>query len=252
MKSGYIKVHRRILDSAIWKNDRDFKLAMTCTLLANWQPSTMQFRNVDKSGDKLDIQRGEFVTSIRTLAKKTGTLSIKQTRTSLKRLEKLEFLVMKKGAQQRAQHGAQRFSFIKVINYDRYNNRPLKKGTTMGTTKGTDRRSSKKSKKKECRGAAPKTPPPSFSNGSKTGRVLCAFMLAKDIDPNDERDPRRTKCLGRRAANQAEAVLQAFGGNAKAAGNFIIDYGEEMKEKDKAWWTLKMAGEDAWERVEKK
>lgn len=74
---GYIKIDRNILNWE-WYDDVSTKvLFLHCILRASWKENEWHGRK---------IQRGQFVTSLSSLAKETG-LTIRQTRTALSRLE---------------------------------------------------------------------------------------------------------------------------------------------------------------------
>ena len=74
---GYIKIDRNILNWE-WYDDVSTKvLFLHCILRASWKENEWHGRK---------IQRGQFVTSLSSLAKETG-LTIQQTRTALSRLE---------------------------------------------------------------------------------------------------------------------------------------------------------------------
>ena len=104
--NGYIKVHRRIARSSIWKNHNDFRMAMTILLMANWERGKFASRN----GDVVEVNRGELVTSLATLTMESG-LSVRETRTALLHLEKARFLTSKTTSHYRV---------IKVWNYSQY------------------------------------------------------------------------------------------------------------------------------------
>lgn len=67
--NGWIKLHREILNKAIWKcstpNQRS--VLVTMLLLANHHPQQWEWE-----GLKFTCEKGEFITSIRTLADKSG------------------------------------------------------------------------------------------------------------------------------------------------------------------------------------
>ncbi len=74
--SGFIKLHRKMLEWE-WYTDNNTKiLFLHCLLKANYKDKEWQGRT---------IKRGSFVTSIRHLSEETG-LSIRQTRTALEHL----------------------------------------------------------------------------------------------------------------------------------------------------------------------
>lgn len=159
---SYIKIHRKVLHSAIWPNINDWRLAETILLLANWTPGNFQSRN----GELLKVGRGELVTSIKTLKMKSG-LSEQEIRTSLVHLEKADFLTST---------STSHFRVIKIKKYREYQdrdettNKHSNKDLTR-TQQGLNndiRRSLKKEKKGKDgpRSARTVTPPPRLPNGT--------------------------------------------------------------------------------------
>lgn len=74
--NGHIKLHRKMLKWE-WYDDINTKvLFLHCLLKANWQPTKWH---------GLDLQAGQFVTSLANLAKET-TLTVRQVRTALEHL----------------------------------------------------------------------------------------------------------------------------------------------------------------------
>jgi hypothetical protein len=118
MGEGYIKLHRKVLDSAIWQSPNDWRLACALLLKANWKPGVFQARN----GDVVNVGRGELVTSLDSLKKASG-LTIKNIRTSLHHLEKADFL---------ASTSASHYRIIKVINYGKYQDHENEGGNDSG------------------------------------------------------------------------------------------------------------------------
>lgn len=109
INEGWVKLHRKILKSDMWKAltamQRD--LVITVMLKANHKPNRWEWK-----GEVYTCQAGEFVTSLDSLKKTCakGT-SIKMVRTGLKKLEKWEFL---------AHEGAKTGSKICIINWATY------------------------------------------------------------------------------------------------------------------------------------
>ena len=74
----FIKIYRKML-SWEWYTDVNTKtLFLHCLLKANWK---------DGSWHGYTYKRGQFITSLTTLARETG-LTVKQVRTALKHLER--------------------------------------------------------------------------------------------------------------------------------------------------------------------
>jgi len=115
-KQGYIKLFRK-MTTWEWYTDTAVKtLFIHCLLKANY---------VDKSWKGMTIKRGQFVTSIRNLAKECG-LSSKQTRRAISALTRTHEIEYK---------GHNKFSVITVVEYDSYQT----KGTVEGTKEGKQR-----------------------------------------------------------------------------------------------------------------
>ena len=74
--SGFIVIHRKILDWEWYGDTNTVRLFLHCLLKANWKDSRFQ---------GIDIPRGSFVTGLPTLSEETG-LSIQQIRTCIKHL----------------------------------------------------------------------------------------------------------------------------------------------------------------------
>ena len=85
---GWVKLHRCLLDKAIWKNSKAEQKAVLITilLLANHKDNEWEWQ-----GKKYTCKPGQFVTSLQSLAETSGT-SVQVVRTSLRRFEKYEFL----------------------------------------------------------------------------------------------------------------------------------------------------------------
>ena len=116
MDEGYIKLFRK-LTGWEWYTDTAVKtLFLHCLLKANY---------TDKNWKGMTIKRGQFVTSIRHLAKECG-LSIKQTRRAISALT---------GTHEIEYKGHNKFSVITVVEYDSYQT----KGTVEGTKEGKQR-----------------------------------------------------------------------------------------------------------------
>lgn len=99
--SGFIKLHRKMLEWE-WYSDNNTKiLFLHCLLKANYK---------DKEWHGSTIKRGSFVTSIRHLSDETG-LSIQQTRTSLERLISTHEITRKSTA---------KYSIITIVSYSDY------------------------------------------------------------------------------------------------------------------------------------
>ena len=101
MKSGWIKLHRSLLDWE-WYDDINAKmLFLHCVLKAN---------HSDKKWRGVTIKRGQFYTSLDTLSKELG-LSVQKIRTAISKLESTGEITSKQHAKAR---------MVTVINYDQH------------------------------------------------------------------------------------------------------------------------------------
>ena len=114
MSTGWIKLHRQLLEWE-WYDDTNTKcLFLHCLLRANHSDTEWRGHN---------IKRGQFLTSVDTLTRETG-LSVSQIRTSLKKLISTNEIASKSQA---------RSTVITVLEYDSHqdNDKPVDKLMTM-------------------------------------------------------------------------------------------------------------------------
>ena len=104
---GWIKLHRCLLDKAIWKcsTPEQKALLITILLLANHEENQWVWK-----GEKYICKPGEFITSYNKLAKVTG-ISYRQTRYAVDKFESLHFL-----SHEVSQCGVR----ISLVNWDLY------------------------------------------------------------------------------------------------------------------------------------
>lgn len=109
--SGWIKLHRQLLNKAIWNCStiEQKVILITILLLANHEESQWQW-----NGKKFICRPGQFITSLPSLAKASGC-SIQNIRTALKRFKKYEFLTEQVTGTGR---------LITVINWGKYQAKP--------------------------------------------------------------------------------------------------------------------------------
>ena len=99
--SGFVKIHRKIVDWE-WYTDINVKvLFLHCLLMANHK---------DNNWRGITIERGSFVTSYGKLADETG-LSIQKVRTALKKLKSTGEITIKT---------TNKYTVISIKNYDLY------------------------------------------------------------------------------------------------------------------------------------
>ncbi len=109
MYTGWIKLHRKIVNSALWTLENShFKLALILLCNVNWQPKKWY----DRIGKKeVIINPGQIVTSINSLVEMSKNLSPMQIRTGLTNLENINFLT---------QVVTKQYRLISIINWDTY------------------------------------------------------------------------------------------------------------------------------------
>ena len=99
--SGFITLHRKLLDWE-WYSDINTKtLFIHCLLKANWE---------DKNWRGIDIKRGSFITSNQALSKETN-LTIQQIRTSIFKLTKTHELNIQT---------TNKYTLLTVVKYEDY------------------------------------------------------------------------------------------------------------------------------------
>ncbi|NLC96187.1 MAG: hypothetical protein GX675_01255 [Erysipelotrichaceae bacterium] len=99
--NSYVKLYRKLEKWEWYLDVYTTKLFIHCLIKANWE---------DKKWKGIVIKRGQFVTSLSSLAKESG-LSIRNVRTSLKRLE---------STQEVTKLTTSKYTIITVLNYGEY------------------------------------------------------------------------------------------------------------------------------------
>ena len=147
MRSGWVKLHRKIIDSEMYKNlnSKQRDVMIQCLLLANHEQNTWEW------GQKLHTcQPGQFITSINSLAGKCSSdTKVQSVRTSLLKLEKWQFLTSESTKSGR---------LITILNWESYQkevaeankdgNRQLTKSQQTANKELTTIKNVKKEKKK--------------------------------------------------------------------------------------------------------
>lgn len=109
MLGGWIKVHRILLDKAIWKTSTAEQkvILLTLLLMANHEENEWVWQ-----GKKFLCKPGQFISSLNSIAQKAGCgITIKQVRTAINKFEKYEFL---------ANESTTTGRLISIINWDLY------------------------------------------------------------------------------------------------------------------------------------
>ena len=106
---GWVKLHREILEKAIWKcsTPEQKVVLMTIMMLANHKENQWIWK-----GEKYSCKPGQLITSLNSIAFHAG-VSIKNVRTALDKFKKLDFL-----ASEPASNG----QLITICNWGRYQN----------------------------------------------------------------------------------------------------------------------------------
>jgi hypothetical protein len=96
---GWLKLHRELLDKPIWtlSTPEQKTILITLLLMANHDQNKWEFK-----GQQYICRPGQFITSLESITEKAGKgVSIRNTRTALKRFEKMEFLTNESTKQNR-------------------------------------------------------------------------------------------------------------------------------------------------------
>lgn len=120
---GWIKLHRNLMDKAIWKcsTPEQKVVLITIMMMANFADNQWLWK-----GNKYTCKAGQFITSLKSLSHMAG-VSIQSVRSSLDKFEKLEFLTNESTKEGR---------LITIINWDFYQaldnqaNKPFNKEPT--------------------------------------------------------------------------------------------------------------------------
>ena len=101
MNEGFIFLHRKFKDWEWYKNIPVKTLFQHCLIMANFK---------DKKWQGIEIKRGSFITSIKTLSIETG-LTERQVRTALDKLKLTNEVTIKSN---------NKYSVVTVLNYNTY------------------------------------------------------------------------------------------------------------------------------------
>lgn len=138
MKTGFLKIHRKIMQWEWYSDTNTFRVFFHLLLTANFE---------DKRWQGIEIKRGQLISSVESLAKSTS-LTIKQVRLVLEKLKKTNEITIKT---------TNRFSIFTLTNYALYQDIEKKKGkqkdkqkdnqkTNEGQTEGKQRATTKEDK----------------------------------------------------------------------------------------------------------
>lgn len=119
--SGFILLYRQITEWEWYQNPNTFRVFLHCLLMANF---------TDGRFEGMDIKRGQFVTSLPSLADQTR-LSIRQVRVALDHLIMTGELTNKSFT---------KFRIITVVNYDKYQSNDSQNDSQMTDKRQTNDR----------------------------------------------------------------------------------------------------------------
>lgn len=159
---GWIKLHRKIMDNEIWDSPEPFDKRSAwihLLMMANHEARTINIGN-----ELIDLQPGQFFTSIRKLATIFGW--------NFKRV--MRYFDLLKGAGMIRSEGTAKGTLVTIVNYEVYQ----LGGNTRGNTKGNDNR--------DARGNANGTQTRSYKNDKESIRTRARGRASK-IKPQ-ERD----------------------------------------------------------------
>ncbi len=108
-KRGYVKLHRKLLDSRVWKNDKLFKLWVYCLLKATHRPCWVEV-TTGRGKTEVLLQPGQFIFG----SKKTANDLGQKWQSTYKRLVKLKNMGNLKT--QNKTH----YTLVTVCNWDIY------------------------------------------------------------------------------------------------------------------------------------
>lgn len=122
--SGYIFIHKKLLEWEFYSDLNTKALFIRCLLKANWE---------DKEWNNTTILRGSFVTSVDCLSRELG-LSVKKIRLCLDKMKRANNIAVKT---------TNKYSVITVVKYDDYQKPYSEKGKQKDKQSGTKRATTK-------------------------------------------------------------------------------------------------------------
>lgn len=120
--SGWIKLHRELLNKTIWQNSTSEQktILITLLLMANHDKKEWEFQ-----GQKYICQPGQFITSLPSIVEATyNCVSIQNVRTALARFEKLGFLTDKSTNKNR---------LITICNWEAYQSKETRDNSQINS-----------------------------------------------------------------------------------------------------------------------
>ena len=125
---GWIKLHRKLMDDAVWTSctPEQKTIFITLLLMANHKEKEWVWK-----GQKFKAQPGQFVTSIDSIKKNAGRkISYKNVRTALDKFEKLGIL---------ANESTKTGRLITIVNWGKYQTKDDEGGKDNGSLSADNR-----------------------------------------------------------------------------------------------------------------
>jgi len=161
---GWIKIHRKIIDTSFFKKPMVLAFFLYCVIKANHQDNKFIWNS-----EEITIKRGSFVSGLKVMSKESG-ISIQSIRTALVILKSTQTLTIK---------STTKFSVITICRYDDYQS-PTSPPTNKQQTsnkQATTNNNKYRMYKNEKREGKPFLKPENFVVDEKTG----VYKLVKPL-----------------------------------------------------------------------
>ena len=106
---GWIKLHRKTIDSRCFSNDGLFKVWMWCLLKANHKKNWVSIKT-GRGDSEVEVHPGQFIYGRKTAAKKLK-MKPETVRSRMNKLKKLENITMK---------STTHYTLVSIVNWDTY------------------------------------------------------------------------------------------------------------------------------------
>lgn len=181
--AGYVKLWRSLLRKPIWYNStpEHKSVLMALMMMAEWQPRSWEWK-----GEKINLQPGQFVTSVASITQACGRgVTTKSVRDAIERFQQLDFLTNESTKTGR---------LISIINWSLYQTQPddetggqqfaqsdAPKSGSMGQ-RGADKRANKRANKR-ADSSSSITPETSETGANKRADAGADKRATKEEDP---------------------------------------------------------------------
>lgn len=105
-KQGWIRIHRIVMESSVWKSPVIWMIWCWCLLKSNHKRSVFPF-----NGSDIELLPGQFITGRESAIKELGTLTPQQWRTAIKYLKSTSRITVQSN---------NKFSLITVLKWEEY------------------------------------------------------------------------------------------------------------------------------------